>query len=427
MKVKLSLIPFGLISVAMIALKMMSLLSLDDNGLVFGMDKIMTSYAVIGGALGIFVFSVLFNIFDRDTAPVYEVSKNPVAGVMACLSAVLLSGVSLFDFLNLKPTDEYYFMAVIIAAAAIPAAIALFIMCMVHFSGKTTVNSISILYVFPCLWACAQLISDFLTSTRISVNASDMTSMFCYIFLTLYLFSYSMIISRIKGRNPVKACYIYGLPAVALCLSYGAYIFGTTLVEEAGRSNLLIGGMFIALGIYALSFIIEMSFNLLSNDAIKIVDGTHYHDKRENEDEELVSPDNFDELVFSKRNSRLEDMEKFKRERKGKGETEEKKDRPTSKDLDDFVIGFNSKDARREEIQFMKNAEQNANGIDSIITVTGNENRGDDIAPVVDESVIDTIHDIVQADDSDEKKKTKVEKKPVDEIDMLLQELESKK
>ena len=432
MKVRLSFVPFIPIAIAMVVFKMMSLVAVDSNGFVAGMDRVGVAYTVIGGALALFLLCVLVNIFDKKTAPVYEIRKNPIAGVMACISAVLISGVSLFDFLNLSPASKYYFMAVITALSAIPAAIALFVMCTVHFRGKTTVNSISLLYIFPCLWSCTQLIGEFLNATKISVTASDMSQMFCYIFLTLYFFSYSMIISRIQGRNPVKACYIYGLPAAAICLAYGVYVFSTTIVNGAGRSNMLIGGMFVILAVYILSFVVEMSFNLIAKEDVKIVESYDDDEHRTVRNETDSDPDDINQLVFSKRNSRREDMEKFKKERKNKGENTEEKSRPTSKDLDDFVIGFNSKEDRSLTPYLSDDDMKKHQSIETIITAEGG-NHKDEQMPVVEDNQIETIHDIVSDEtNKDSKKNSKTKKSSVakdtlDEIDLLLQELESKK
>ena len=72
--------------------------------------------------------------------------------------------------------------------------------------------------------------------------------MFCYIFLTLYLFSNSMIVSRIKGRNPVKSCFIYGLPAVAVNITFGVYEILRLTREGYEYSALLAAVQFIILG-----------------------------------------------------------------------------------------------------------------------------------------------------------------------------------
>lgn len=99
-----------------------------------------------------------------------------------------------------------------------------------------------------------------------------MTPLFCYIFITLYLFSSSMVVSRVKGRNPVKACFIYGMPAAAVSLSYGVGAVLTSSVENTGISALVNGVMFIVLGIYIVSFSVEMFAGCLTKAEVEIIE-----------------------------------------------------------------------------------------------------------------------------------------------------------
>ena len=201
MKVKFSVIPFIPVAIAMVVFKIMNIYGLDSNGLFLGMDKMSVTYSVIGLALGLFLICVLINIFDRKTAPVYPVKKNPFAGVLSILSGLAITSSSVTTVLNTTTDSEYYLMVIVCAAFSIPAGIAFVVMSKVHFTGKSVVSGVSMLFIFPALWGCAELVSEFLVATKVSISASDLTPLFCYIFITLYLFSHSMIVSRIKGRR----------------------------------------------------------------------------------------------------------------------------------------------------------------------------------------------------------------------------------
>ena len=272
MKIKLSLIPFIPVTIATVVIKVMSLYGLDESGMFLGLNKMGLNYAAIGLTLGLFVLCFLINLFDRKTAPVYPVKKNVIAGILAILSGLLVLGTSLSRLTNIAGDSDYYIITLITAVLSVPAAIAFVLISKVHFVGKSIVSGISGLFIFPTLWSCAKLVSMFLAATKVSISSTDMTSLFCYIFITLYLFSHSMIVSRIKGRNPVKSCFIYGLPAVAISLSYGIYVIMTAVVEGVVIDNILIGANFIVLALYALSFLIEMSFNIVTKDEIEIIE-----------------------------------------------------------------------------------------------------------------------------------------------------------
>ena len=299
MKIKYSVIPFIPITLAMIGFKLASLFGLDSDGYFLGMNGMTITYLVIGLTLALFVISIIINIFDRKTAPVYAVKKNPVAGILAIVSGLAVAASSFLGIVSDQAEATYYIMTLITAVLAVPAAIALILMSKVHFIGRATSSGVSILYIFPSLWGCAELVTCFLNATKVSISSTDMTGLFCYIFITLYLFSHSMIVSRIKGRNPVKACFIYGLPASAISITFGIYeiLYALRAVENLGLSTVLVGAELVAVGAYALSFIIELAFNTLTKDEVEIID--NMPEDNSPEEKNYESNIGYNDLVFS--------------------------------------------------------------------------------------------------------------------------------
>ncbi len=326
MKVKFSLIPFIPVAIVMTVFKLMSIFGLDESGRFLGMNKMDVNYAVIGIGLGLFLLCVLINIFDRKTAPVYPVKKNPIAGVLAILTGGAIMGSSITTLLATPSGSEYYITTLICAALSILAGIAFIVMSKVHFIGKSVISNVSGLFIFPALWGCSELVCEFLKATKVSVSATDMTALFCYIFITLYMFSHSMIVSRIKGRNSVKACFIYGIPAIALSIAYGVYEIVTSTVEGSGKEQFVLGLQFLIPALYMLSFIIEMSFNSYTKDEIEIIDGLP---KDDGYDSNYVSTEGYEDLVFSRKDGSLEPN------------VEPSDDYyKSSNGLDDFVLGY---------------------------------------------------------------------------------------
>lgn len=200
--------------------------------------------------------------------------------------------------INATPGNtDNYLLSIIAALFSIPAAIAMIMIGKVHFSGKSIVSNVSMFFVFPALWGCSELVSEFLAATKVSISASDMTPLFCYIFITLYLFSSSMVVSRVKGRNPVKACFIYGMPAAAVSLSYGVGAVLTSSVENTGISALVNGVMFIVLGIYIVSFSVEMFAGCLTKAEVEIIESLPEDD--DTYENSYISSGGYDDLVVS--------------------------------------------------------------------------------------------------------------------------------
>ena len=405
MKIKLSLIPFIPVTIATVVIKIMSLFGLDESGMFLGLNKMGLNYTVIGLTLGLFLVCVLINLFDRKTAPVYPVKKNFIAGIFSILSGLLVLGTSLSNVVNMAGDSDYYKISLITAALSVPAAIAFVFISKVHFTGKSIVSGISGLFIFPTLWSCAKLVTMFLAATKVSISSTDMTSLFCYIFLTLYLFSHSMIVSRIKGRNPVKSCFMYGFPAVAISLSYGIYVVSTAIVEGVEVNNILTGTNFIALSLFALSFLVEMFFSIVSKDQIEIIENLPEEDGDTYENS-YVKSGGYDHLVFSDRQP--DDVV-----------SEHEGVFSENSSMNDFVIGYNS-DNDESKINPVKITSQDV--------VFGVDNSNGE-EPVPEESTLEEKIEEVK----EESKSTDVSvdedalNKRLSEIDLLLQELENKK
>ena len=434
MKVKYSLIPFILATIATVGLKLMSIFGLDGSGMFLGMNKMGITYAVIGVTLALFLVCVIINIIDRKTAPVYPVKKNFVAGAFAVLAGISVAASSITTLLNTTNDSEYYLMTVVCAAFSVPAAIALVLMSKVHFSGKSTVSGVSMLFIFPALWGCSELVSEFLVATKVSISASDMTPLFCYIFITLYYFSHSMIVSRIKGRNPVKACFIYGLPAVAISLSYGLYVIFTAMIESTLASQGLFGAELIVFSIYALSFIVEMAFNSYTKDEIEIIDGMP--DDEDTYENSYVKSGGYDELVFAEKKD-YENNEK----------TETKDDVRKVTEFDDFIIGYETGEDK-EPIPYLTKKEMKKATSSRLVFYNDNsEEKSEPVAeqtapaepeeseaeePVVGEKTQPKAEKPVEVKKSEPKPVSKPApkkepEKELSDIDLLLQELDSKK
>lgn len=402
MKVKFTLIPFIPVAIAMVALKLMSLFGIDGDGLVLGMNKMDVAFSVIGLSLALFIVCILINIFDRKTAPVYVVSRNPVAGLLCILSGIAVAGASCMSLVNNTANSDNYIIVLLCAVISIPAAIALVLMSKIHFTGKTDISGISFLYIFPALWSCAELVLEFFNATKVSIYSTDMTPLFCYAFLTLYLFSHSMIVSRIRGRNPVKACFIYGLPAVAISLTYGLYTVCTAAYEGFDTLQILVGAQFVLLALYALSFIIEMFFGTMTNDEVEIIDGM----PDDNDDQHENYVDN-------------------------------------SREFDGFIMGYDT-DKDEEPIPYLtKEQIKNSDSLNSVFFETNREYSEENNEPVSEniqkpaddtaqtEAHTDKAEDSPSAAESENltkpQKNADNEENGLSDIDRLLQELENKK
>ena len=325
MKVKFSWIPFIPIALGMAAFKTLATFMADENGIFYGLNFIETSYAVIGAGLVLFVLCVLLNIIDRKTAPVYSASKNIPAAIFSVMSGALALAFSVLSVFNSVDNSESFWMHIICAGFSLFASIAFVFIARVHFTGIAPVSNVSSLYIFPSLWACSELVACFLEATKVSVSATDMTSLFCFIFLSLYLFSHAMVVSKIKGRNPVKGSFIYGMPAAALTLTAGVYYITTGITDGMSGTSLIKGAMFISLAFYAISFVAELTKGIMTKDEVEIID--EMPEEGASQKAEYVETESYNEIAIS------DNYDK-------KAEYSSK---PT-KDINDFIMGYDKEE-----------------------------------------------------------------------------------
>ncbi|MBR2715850.1 MAG: hypothetical protein IKB73_06580 [Ruminococcus sp.] len=286
---KLSWIAFAPLTLAALAIKVIQLFFLGDDGTFYGLNSLMLSYIAIGCAVLVLLFAVIFCLIDKKIAPVYLINKNFVAGVSAMLLAIAFAVESANEAYNI--TRIYQFDALVITdiILTILCAIVFVVMGLNHFVGNGGVKGLSLFYLIPALWGAFRLVKCFLGFTTVSIAVTDVTELACYIFTTLFLFNYAMIIALMKGKSPVRSAFIFGMPAVTMLLSQSVFVLGGYVnnISEFDILSEIQAVQLFLLGIYILSFIIEMGACVKTKDEIEIIED----EETEGEYEDIKDPD----------------------------------------------------------------------------------------------------------------------------------------
>lgn len=287
---KLSWIAFVPFALAAFAIKVVQMMFLDSNGMFMGLTNLQWSYIAIGCALAVFVLAVIFCIMDKKIANVYLLNKNFVSGLLGIVMAVLLAcdganrAFSVFRTMQISAFDVADILFTILCA------VVFVVFGLNHFVGNGGVRGLAVFYLVPSLWGALRLVSCFLKFTTQSITITDVTILACYIFATLFLFNYAMIVSVMKGKAPVKATFIYGLPAVIVLLSCGAYeLYGAIKSANFIFFNNVENLELIVLGLYILTFALELTFNVYSKDEIELVqESDDEYDQIDDPDSDIV-------------------------------------------------------------------------------------------------------------------------------------------
>ena len=272
---KLSWITFIPLTLAALGIKIVQLFFLEPSGTFFGFNSLMLSYLAIACAVVTMLFAVIFCMIDKKIAQVYVINKNVFAGITGLLLAVSMAceGANRAFYAFRSFGADFFEITDIVLT--IVTAIVFVVLGLNHFVGNGGVKGLSVFYLIPALWSAFRLVKCFLSYTTVSITVTDVTILACYIFATLFLFNYATIVAIMKGKSPVRAAFIYGMPAVITLLSYSVYQIVYTYYYLNRNFNLftdLNSIELFLLSIYILAFIVEMSAKVRCKDEIEIIE-----------------------------------------------------------------------------------------------------------------------------------------------------------
>ena len=173
--------------------------------------------------------------------------------------------------------------------------IAIILMGLSSISGRNIAKKMGLFSIVAPLWCCVKLIVTFVTYSRQSVNAFDMTNLFLMSFMIMALFNLSLIYQESVCKNPVKGTILYGMPAFVVTIVYavanavdqittrGAYVVvdgnGIGSLNEYTLNNVEIIG-FVCLAFYLLFMMIELTTNATEKEATEL-ESNNTNDKTE--------------------------------------------------------------------------------------------------------------------------------------------------
>lgn len=239
---------------------------LQPLGVHFPFDDYIVSYSVIAVILAMFVVNIIFIATDKKTSPVYILNRNIPASLFALLSSVFVTAYSVLAIIQILQAGAINFVAIVTAGFGVLSAIGFVIVALAHFQGRNYMPRMgAFLLVLPC-WSCLMLISEFLNNRQKSALTIDPIKLFTFLFAMIFLYMVSMVIATIDGKNPVKACFLYGLPMAVCGVGYGLSVITSVFVNGLDFSENSLGFAFFAIALYGLSVIWELTAKLKTTD-----------------------------------------------------------------------------------------------------------------------------------------------------------------
>lgn len=260
MKSKLSWIPFIPIVFAAVFLRVYQVLFVDSGVDKGFLDSGVISLIFVGSIILLVILLAVLCAADKKTSPEYRTGRNIFAGIFGMLAGVLLLTDAFMLFKGIGESGNAL-VAVINGIFTVLGGVMIFVMGLSSLTGKNLAKKVPFLMLFPTIWSAARLIITFLSYTTISVNAIDMSDLVYMVFTTLFLYNASMVYIGLKSKNPVKACFLYGLPAAAVVFAYTAAWASSTI--HSGQSVYFLSNIkifeYVALALFIIFFLVELT------------------------------------------------------------------------------------------------------------------------------------------------------------------------
>ena len=269
MKIKLSWIPFIPVAVLSVVLRVYQLLFVEnevDTGFLSS-GMIWVVYTCMVAVL--FFVLLLMCMADKKTPCKYRPKTNLLAGLFGLMAAgciIFNEGMVLGEILSPGVTGGINitvssFVDVLFGTLG---GIAILVMAVSSFSGRNFARSMGVFSVSAPLWCCIKLVTTFISYTKQSIHAFDMTDLFYMAFLTLAVFNAAIIYQGIECKNPVKGLFLYGMPGIVVVTVY-AVADAINQMEKNGSYDIM-GSLdtisFLLIGMYVLFMMIEITLNV---------------------------------------------------------------------------------------------------------------------------------------------------------------------
>lgn len=261
----------------------------DATPTFLGLTSIELSYVAIACVVAILIFSLIFCLIDRKTAPYYNMKRNLVTGIFGALIAITFAFDGANRLFGIFETGNIDVLVLIDALLTLFTAVVFVVLALSHLLGNNVSSGLAIFYIVPAIWSGFRLVITFLKFTAVSVTISDVSILAVYILLTLFLFNYAALISFINMRSPVKANFIYGFPTAAMLIAYGANAFCTLSVNGV-KFELLENVETIELtflGFYIITFLVELTVRSLNKEEVKLIKPEDEEPKKIKEEKKL--------------------------------------------------------------------------------------------------------------------------------------------
>ena len=278
MKSKLSWIPFIIFMPVAVFCRIAP--NFFEEGHLFGKGSLVPDYLFLAAAALIFLFSVLFCALDSRISPYYPRRRNVLAGLVGLLLSIAFAADGANTLITVFGSGKPSALTIAEGILLVLSAVVLITMSLSSmFRGRNS-KPASLLCVIPAVMLAIRMISCFVSFTTISLKLADVTALCCYVFATMFFYHYSVTLSVVESKSGVKNCFVFGLPAAASMLAYGAAKLAFGFNAGDLLSNIVPVEMVLT-ALFIIVFLIEVSRHAQDRETLTVI-GVNDEDPAEN-------------------------------------------------------------------------------------------------------------------------------------------------
>lgn len=225
--------------------------------------------AFVCAALALPIIIIILQLIFGNTSSTINVEKNIFCGIFAGISGILMILSSIFDFVN--NLGKFDLKSFFLTLTLLLSGIVFLIFANLHITGNNFFIKTPLLSLLPTIWAGTRLVFLFLKHSVVVEGTVDMFDIFSSIFLMLFFFTQSKLLSSINGKKLVSKLFAYGLSSVIMLLLYN---IPALLNMNSNKDFSIMYITDIALSIYIVSLLISLTTSLKDN--YKTNSGKHF-------------------------------------------------------------------------------------------------------------------------------------------------------
>jgi hypothetical protein len=241
--------------IACLPIRLYQIFSLSDRGTGFYTDGGVTT-GILSVVLAAGVLVAMFLCYrdsgaPRTYSPIHSI-PTAVLGILTGLGMITEAFVSFA-----ADAGQDHIMYMILAVFGILAGAVLILTAYDFATQQNHLERHPLLALVPPLWGCVCLVTLFITYVSVVNIADNIYNTFTVIFLLLFLFTQSKILSGVEREKSGRLIYVFGVPAALLGLvsgiSDGAAFLSGTGPEGAFPTGLHL--VVFLLAVYILTFL----------------------------------------------------------------------------------------------------------------------------------------------------------------------------